>query len=443
MKQVDEQPKQGGDRNMTSRELTIRDVLSVPGRAGFFFDDQLAIRNGASHEGFDYQGRPETPGFERVRQPGESVSVILLLSDGDCAIGDCVAVQYSGAGGRDPLFKASEVATTVREQVRPLLLGSALSSFRTLAERVDTLSVDGRRLHSAVRYGVTQALLDAVARTRRVTMAEVIRDEYHTNAPLRVVPMFAQSGDDRYDNVEKMILQEVPVLPHGLINNVATRVGERGEIFAAYVQWVRDRVLALRVHSDYEPLLHFDCYGTIGEVFAGDSTRIADYLSSLAQIAAPLRLRIEHPLDAGSREGQITSMARLRRELAERHIKVELVADEWCNTIEDIEAFVAGASADVIHVKMPDLGGITNTIEALLFVRAHGLKAYCGGSCTETDQSARVSAHIAMACDADQVLAKPGMGVDEGLQIVGNEMARVVALVAARNRYDAMEDEAR
>jgi methylaspartate ammonia-lyase len=37
-----------------------------------------------------------------------------------------------------------------------------------------------------------------------------------------------------------------------------------------------------------------------------------------------------------------------------------------------------------------------------------------------------------MACEASQILAKPGMGVDEGLMIVGNEMARTVALIAAR-----------
>jgi methylaspartate ammonia-lyase len=33
-----------------------------------------------------------------------------------------------------------------------------------------------------------------------------------------------------------------------------------------------------------------------------------------------------------------------------------------------------------------------------------------------------------MACGADQTLAKPGMGVDEGFMIVSNEMARVLAL---------------
>ena len=39
-----------------------------------------------------------------------------------------------------------------------------------------------------------------------------------------------------------------------------------------------------------------------------------------------------------------------------------------------------------------------------------------------------------MACGADQILAKPGMGVDEGLQVVGNEMTRVAALVEYRAR---------
>ncbi len=33
-----------------------------------------------------------------------------------------------------------------------------------------------------------------------------------------------------------------------------------------------------------------------------------------------------------------------------------------------------------------------------------------------------------MATGADQILAKPGIGVDEGLSIVGNEMARALRL---------------
>jgi methylaspartate ammonia-lyase len=143
-------------------------------------------------------------------------------------------------------------------------------------------------------------------------------------------------------------------------------------------------------------------------------------------------LIVEHPIDAGSREAQIATYVQLRAALKRIGSPVKIVVDEWCNTLEDIEMFVDQGAADVIHVKTPDLGGINNTIDALLLVRERGLVAYCGGTCNETDRSAQISAHVAMACGAGQILAKPGMGVDEGLMIVGNEMARVTAIAAAR-----------
>jgi methylaspartate ammonia-lyase len=244
--------------------------------------------------------------------------------------------------------------------------------------------------------------------------------------------MFVQSGDARYDNVDKMVLKEADVLPHGLVNQVDSKLGFDGEILARYVSWVRDRILALRMRDDYEPMIHLDVYGTIGLAFDRDIARVARYLVALEELAAPFRLRVEHVIDAGGRDPQIETSAALRSALQERGSRVQIAVDEWCNTLKDIELFVAARAADVIHVKTPDLGGVNNTIEALLHVRRAGLEAYCGGTCNETDRSAQVSAHIAMACGAAQVLAKPGMGVDEGMMIVGNEMARTAALVAAR-----------
>ncbi|MDA8263052.1 MAG: methylaspartate ammonia-lyase [Actinomycetota bacterium] len=412
--------------------MKIDSVVCAPVRAGFFFDDQAAIRAGAGHDGFAYVGEPVTPGFRAIREPGEALSVMLVLEDGSIAFGDCAAVQYSGAGGRDPLFRAARAAAVVQEVVAPALLGREAESFRGLAGQIESISVDGSALHTAIRYGVSQALLGAAAMSRRVTMAEVVAEEYRTGIPIARIPIFAQSGDDRYLNVEKMIAKEVDVLPHGLINEPRSKVGAQGEILLDYVRWVRDRVLQLRRSDSYAPVLHFDTYGTIGLVFGINPARIADYLARLAEAAAPFRLQIEHPLDAGSKERQIEEMSRLRAELANKGVPVALVVDEWCNTKEDIQDFVAARAADVIHVKMPDLGGVGNTVEALLHVRSEGLSAYCGGTCNETDRSAQVSAHIAMATGAHQVLAKPGMGVDEGLMVVGNEMARVEALIAAR-----------
>jgi methylaspartate ammonia-lyase len=191
-------------------------------------------------------------------------------------------------------------------------------------------------------------------------------------------------------------------------------------------------VLALRTDKAYSPLLHFDLYGTAGIAFDADVAAVADYLTELARITAPFALSIEHPIDAGSRQAQIDTYVRLRSELAARGSAVRLAVDEWCNTLEDIKQFVTARAADIIHVKTPDLGGIGNTVEALLLVHEAGLATLCGGSCAETEVSARVCSQVAMACSADAVLAKPGMGVDEGLMIVRNEMRRTAALYASR-----------
>ena len=84
--------------------MKITDVRFAAGLSSFYFDDQAAIKAGAPQDGFIYVGKAETPGFERIRRPGEAVSVLLQLENGLWAEGDCAAVQYSGAAGRDPFF---------------------------------------------------------------------------------------------------------------------------------------------------------------------------------------------------------------------------------------------------------------------------------------------------------------------------------------------------
>lgn len=84
--------------------MKILKVICSAGKTGFYFDDQKAIKAGAENDGAFYIGAPMTEGFTSVRQAGESISVLFILENGAIAHGDCAAVQYSGAGGRDPLF---------------------------------------------------------------------------------------------------------------------------------------------------------------------------------------------------------------------------------------------------------------------------------------------------------------------------------------------------
>ena len=64
--------------------MKIVDLVCSAGRTGFYFDDQRAIKKGAGHDGVFYVGEPVTEGFTSVRQPGESISVMLILEDGSC-----------------------------------------------------------------------------------------------------------------------------------------------------------------------------------------------------------------------------------------------------------------------------------------------------------------------------------------------------------------------
>ncbi|HXE48658.1 MAG TPA: enolase C-terminal domain-like protein, partial [Ramlibacter sp.] len=114
--------------------------------------------------------------------------------------------------------------------------------------------------------------------------------------------------------------------------------------------------------------------------------------------------------------------------------KVGLIADEWCNTLEDTRVFAQAQACDFVQIKTPDLGGINNSIEAVLYCKAHGMGCCLGGTANETDLSARVTAQIALATGPDFMLSKPGIGADEGLMILTNEMLRTIALVQRRAR---------
>ncbi len=414
--------------------MKITNVVCSAGRTGFYFDDQRAIKMGAGHDGMFYVGEPVTDGFKAVRQAGESISVMIVLEDGQIAFGDCAAVQYSGAGGRDPLFLAEEFIPVIDKYIKPQLVGKEADNFRQLCAMMEAIQIDGKRLHTAIRYGLSQAILDAVAKATGRMMCEVVADEYGCTVSETPISIFTQSGDDRYNNADKMIIKGAQVLPHALINNVESKLGTKGEKLAEYIGWLRDRILENRNDESYLPVMHMDVYGTIGAIFGNNNYKaMADYIEELGKIAKPFHLRIEGPMDCDTdRETQIEALAGLTKELDDRGCDVELVADEWCNTLEDIKLFADKKAGHMVQIKTPDLGGVNNTIEAVLYCKEKGIGAYQGGTCNETDRSAQVCVHCAMATQPIQILAKPGMGVDEGYMIVYNEMNRILAMRKAK-----------
>lgn len=453
--------------------IVIARVISAPAVGGYYCEDLEALQARSIPISDRYTAPPVTPGFRAVREVAEVLSVGLVLGDGRVAWGDCVGVAYAGKAGRDPVFRAGEGEATIRRVVAPLLEGREVSAFHPLAEEIDRLvepvqverpkeglsrrdlltaparlleavaeGTEGglapvervtveRPLHTAVRYGVSQALLAAVAMARGVTMAEVIAEEWGLPLPTKPVPIHAQSGSDRYANAEKMIVRRMDSLPHALVDDIPAQVGHDGSKLVQYVRWLRARIQELG-GADYQPTIHLDVHGALGRICDNDLGRLLGHLYALEKAAQPYPLRIESPLILDTREAQIEAMAQLREYVRIRGMSVQLVADEWANTLEDIQAFVQAKAVDLIQVKMPDLGGIHNAVEAVLACKAGGVEAFLGGSCIETDISARASVHVALATQPAMMLAKPGMGVDEAVMIVSNEMVRTLALIRAR-----------
>jgi methylaspartate ammonia-lyase len=183
----------------------IAKVMAVPAVGAGYYEDLVALQA-------DYVALPQrftapavTPGFRAVREVAEGVSVGVALDTGQTAWGDCVAVSYSGTAGREPVLRTEGGLAGIWNVVAPALTGRALAGFRELAAEVDALRepvevirpasgiepshtegvsrrtlltvparmlqaargeeiatervIVNRRLHPAIRYGVSQALL--------------------------------------------------------------------------------------------------------------------------------------------------------------------------------------------------------------------------------------------------------------------------------------------
>jgi len=409
--------------------MKIKKVLFAPGVSGAYYDDQVAVKSGLKPDGLFYKGNPAIRGFKRIRQPGESISVILILEDDQIAIGDCSAVQYSGIGGRDPIFLSSIYVPYLKNHIEPILQKLDIIRFKDTCRAIEQIEPKGKKIPNALRYGLSQAILDASAKIKRKTMAEIILDEYHLPLIPERIPIFGQTGDDRYSNVDKMILKEVDVLPHALINNVADKLGSKGQKLKAYIKWLVQRIKDFRTHPSYKPILHIDVYGTVGIIFNNDPVKVASYLAQLENICSEFPLYIEAPVDVGGKPQQIEALSAIRSEMKRIGCKIKIVADEWCNTLADVKSFVNSKCCHMIQIKTPDLGCVHNVVESILYCKENGVEAYQGGTCNETDISSRICTQIAVAARADRILAKPGLGFDEGYCIVKNEMERTLEIL--------------
>jgi methylaspartate ammonia-lyase len=453
----------------------VVDVLSVPVLSACYHDVSALSDHPTPHPEAG-RAKSASRGFEAG---GQVLSVGLVLSSGAVAWGDCVGGCHTWRTGRDPVLDSIQGPDTMLRVIRPFLYRQKMTSFRDLAVEMDRLlesvqessesaeqdteaishrlsrrdfltagiglaratreeqrlateAVTAQRLlHSAVRYGVSQSLLKAAAMARGVTMAEIIAEEWGLPVPDTPVSIHAQCGIDRGSAVEKKIARRVTPLMHTLLKSTQEDLEGDGASLTRYARWLKGHIEQLG-DSDYRPVIHLDVHGALGRVSDNNLGRVLGQLYTLELAAKPYPLRIESPVVMSTSSDQLEAMSKLREYIQFRGMNVELVADEWADTLDDIEAFIDAEAADMIHIRIPDLGGLHNLVDAVLACEGRGVGVLLDGSCMETDVSARAMVHVALATRPDVVLARSEMGAGRELELMQNEMNRSLVEIEAR-----------
>jgi methylaspartate ammonia-lyase len=139
-----------------------------------------------------------------------------------------------------------------------------------------------------------------------------------------------------------------------------------------YVSWLSGRIRKLRSRRATTGIA-LDVYGTIGLLFGNENYgAMALYLEKLAQAAETLPSAHRGP-DGCGRAGAADAVCGSSARRWTSRLPVELVADEWCNTLEDVKYFADNKAGHMLQIKTPGPGRHPETAEAVLYCREKGI----------------------------------------------------------------------
>ncbi|MFN2226902.1 MAG: hypothetical protein ACK2UY_11350 [Anaerolineae bacterium] len=414
-------------------------------------------------------------------EPAQALSIGLLLNDGRVAWGDCA--------GTDPPPAYDEALATLQHVVAPPLEGRTPTGFRELAAEMDALTetvtvtstrrpaadegdageegegrqgfsrralltaparlfqVGGqtaeekearteqvrvdRRLHPAIRYGVSQALLGAVALGQGQTMAQVVSEEWGLDPPAAPVPLHTRCSYEAGREIEAAIRHRAASLGTG-ITDAAAQVGPDGGHLTRHLRRLAEQIAAAGDDA-YRPAIHLDLAGALGQIADHNPGHMLGHLYAWRMAAGSYPLRVEDPMLLDDRQAQLEALRTLHDYLRLRKIDVQLVAGRGIEGPHDMAAFLPGAGpakpgADLIHLRMPPFGSLHNAVEAVLACRRAGVGVLLDGGPAGADTQAAV--HMALAARPDLLVAGPEAGVGAALSLAHNEMARTLAAIA-------------
>jgi methylaspartate ammonia-lyase len=344
--------------------------------------------------------------LERV--PGTCVR-IYLEEDAILYFGDAATVQFSGRCGREPFVRHDLIALERRlSDLLPRHLFADSDPRVNSKYLEDALKRELPEARTSLMYALSQIQLQRHATRDGQQIPRYVRKLYRRDleSPPPDPRILAQTDSVDVSILHDMLSRGASILPHG---NFCTP-----EIAGAGLTNVHAYLRAIKKAFDDhgappDTTVHLDLYGVVGDLCGGSVERILDVLIEFSKAVHPHPLQVESPIICASQAEQYSTMARLKDLLDRHEPSITLIIDEWCNDLDDIRTAVDVGAAHIAQIKVPDLGSIFNSIEALLHCKSAGVRTYLGGTSNETVQSSAISYAATIPFGPDQILAKPSM----------------------------------
>lgn len=395
-----------------------------------------------------------------LAQALEVIQVGIVLDENQIAWGNCASASDDHIPNHPSPFRANEGVATIETTIAPALIGQPLTGFRRLTTLLETLRetvtiskviplpdepstgisrrdiITGflaskepsspkvmteetrivRRLHPAILFGVSQALLTAVAMDRQLTMAEVIAEEFELARPMKAIDL--QIPIVRGQTLH--LSDQITSLGYKIGGSDPQKtLGPDCERLQRFVRQLRERITAADEHR--EITLHLDVTGGLGQIYEGDTGKILGALHGLEQAGSPGLLRVQDPLITGDLDAQITEMKQLRNYLNMRRMSLRLVAGAHIYTVDDVRAFAQARAVHMISLVMPRFGTIQEVIMAIQACQANEIGVLLEGT------PLIVAVQIALSASPDILVCPPDSAA---IAAINNEMARTLAWLA-------------
>jgi methylaspartate ammonia-lyase len=310
-----------------------------------------------------------------------------------------------------------EVEATGQVSRRELITGQL--GKQVTGARVETIRVN-RPLSPAIRFGISEALLKALAMAQGVTVAELLTEEYGLSRPRTIVPLHAEVKGGQaiplYPQLASLELRLPGVDP-------VRELGEKNERLQRLVRQLSERVIAAA--GGDRPLLHLSVGGGLGRLYHYDVGKILGALYGLERAAAPVALRVEDPLLDDDLRAQCKMLAELCNLLRMRGMTLQLVAGAAIEGLGDVSTILNADAAHMIRLSMLRLGTIHDTMTAAIACREKRVGVLLSGAPAET------LGNVALAIKPELVAAPDN---DAGIDELYGAMARTAAWLLSRRR---------